>query len=123
MKRASLQITDLFVEMFFFTFNGKFCTMYYVPPRWGRRLVMRHDSALKTIKVAAGQIEAVAKMLDGERYCLDISDQISATIALLKKAQKSILTEHLHHCVVESIETNNSKEKIDEIETLIRKLV
>ena len=84
---------------------------------------MKHTNGIKTVKVARGQVEAVLQMLEEERYCLEISDQISAAIALLKKAQKSILSEHLHHCVVESIENKDSKEKIDEIETLIRKLV
>ncbi|MDY0210016.1 MAG: metal-sensing transcriptional repressor [Acholeplasma sp.] len=84
---------------------------------------MKHDQALKTLKISKGQIEAVIKMIEEQRYCIDISNQIQAAIALVKKAQKEVITEHLNHCVKESFEQNNATEKIKEIEYLLDKVI
>jgi DNA-binding FrmR family transcriptional regulator len=75
------------------------------------------------LKIARGQIESCIKMFDEERYCIDISNQISATIALLKKAQTKVIVNHLNTCVVKSIEEGHSKEKISEIETLLERII
>ena len=63
-----------------------------------------HKHSLHVLKNALGQLEAVIKMTEEDRYCIDISTQISATIALLKKAPRQILSEHLSTCVQESID-------------------
>lgn len=83
----------------------------------------KHETAIKLLKVARGQIESAIKMTEDDRYCLDISTQINATISLLKKAQVGILSKHIHTCVIESIQKGNPEEKIDEIETLIKKII
>jgi len=83
----------------------------------------QHQSTIKTLKNALGQVEAVIKMTEEDRYCIDISTQISAAIALLKKAQQDILSNHLKHCVQESIDKGNVQEKLEEINTLLKKLV
>lgn len=84
---------------------------------------MKHTEALKTLRVAKGQIEAVIKMAEDERYCIDISNQVQATLALIKKAQKQIITEHLNHCVKESFIENNADEKIKEIKLLLDRVI
>lgn len=78
---------------------------------------------LKTLNNALGQVEAVIKMTEENRYCIDISTQISASIALLKKAQKQILADYLNSCVIDSIKSGNPQEKIDEINDLIKKIL
>lgn len=83
----------------------------------------QHHEALKTLKNAEGQIRAAINMTEEHRNCMDISHQISATIALLKRAQKKILTDHLHSCVAQSIEMNDSKAKLEEIDLLIKSLI
>ncbi|WP_025725291.1 metal-sensing transcriptional repressor [Acholeplasma granularum] len=82
-----------------------------------------HNNILRILKTAQGQVESVIKMTEADRYCLDISTQISASIALLKKAQKELLSNHLNTCVLESIQTGNPKEKIEEINLLLKKLL
>jgi DNA-binding FrmR family transcriptional regulator len=84
---------------------------------------MKHDTAYKTLKNAKGQLEASLKMLEENRYCVDISNQLMATIALIKRANKQILSEHLNHCVIESIENNDAETKIKEIEQLIERMM
>lgn len=70
------------------------------------------------VKTARGQIEAVLKMIDEDRYCIDIINQLSATEALLRKARKTVLQGHLNGCVRDAVACDDLKEreaKLDEI--------
>ncbi len=82
-----------------------------------------HDSqkALDLLKTARGQIDATLRMVDEDRYCIDVSKQIHATVALLKKANIVILKQHMNTCVKDAIHTNNGSEKIDEITMILEK--
>jgi DNA-binding FrmR family transcriptional regulator len=74
------------------------------------------------LKTARGQVEAVIKMVEDNRYCIDISKQILASISLLKKANSQILKEHLETCVREaaySKEPSEIENKIKELEDII----
>ncbi len=78
--------------------------------------------AVKALKISKGQIEAVIKMIEDERYCVDISNQIIAAQSLLKKANLLILRQHLNHCVAEAFRNENGEEKIDEIIGVLNKM-
>ena len=82
-----------------------------------------HNSgkALTLLKTARGQIEGVLKMVDENRYCIDISKQVLATIALLRKANLVILKQHMDTCVKDAIRTDKGAEKIDEITLILEK--
>lgn len=83
-----------------------------------------HRETLRLLQTARGQIEGIIKMMEEERYCIDISNQILATEALLRKANAQILTNHLHTCVKNSIESHGDyDQKLTEIEQVIHKLV
>ena len=56
------------------------------------------------LRTAKGQIEGILKMLEEGRYCIDISNQISAASSLLKKANIEILQGHLKSCLKTAIE-------------------
>lgn len=75
----------------------------------------------RLLKTAAGQIEGISKMVESNRYCIDISNQILAVQSILKKANHEILKAHLEMCVKEAFEEGNEKEKIEEIISLIDK--
>lgn len=81
------------------------------------------EKALKNLKTAKGQLEGVIKMIEEERYCIDISNQILASIALLKKANLHILSGHLHSCVKQAMQQGDSEEKLKEIEDVLGKLM
>jgi len=49
------------------------------------------EEAVKALKISRGQIEAIIKMIEEERYCVDVSNQIIAAQSLLKKANLMIL--------------------------------
>lgn len=79
--------------------------------------------ALQNLKTARGQIDGIIRMIEEGRYCIDISNQISASTALLKKANKHILSGHLHSCVLTAIDNQDAEEKVDEIEQIISALL
>ena len=75
------------------------------------------------LKTSRGQMEGVIKMIEDERYCVDISKQILSIQALLKKANLKIIDQHIKHCIREAFAEGNERadEKIDEIIHLINK--
>ena len=86
-------------------------------------MTREREKALKNLKTAKGQLEGIIKMIEEERYCIDISNQILASTALLKKANLHILSGHLHSCVKQAIQQGDSEEKLKEIEDVLGKLM
>ena len=82
---------------------------------------MKHDrtDAINLLKTAKGQIEAVIRMAEDGRYCVDVANQIVATTSLLKKANLLILQDHINTCVKESFVDGSSDEKVKEVIQLI----
>ncbi len=81
------------------------------------------DKTARSIKIARGQLEGVLRMIDEDRYCVDISNQILATIAILKKTNQEILHAHIRGCVREGLNTDQMNEKLEEALSLLDKLV
>ncbi len=77
---------------------------------------------VRLLSTARGQIDGILKMVEENRYCLDISNQILASQAILSRANKEILKSHLMNCVLNAT-GENSKEKLQEINTLLDKLL
>ena len=75
-----------------------------------------------SLQTAKGQIEAIIKMIDEGRYCVDISNQILAVQSLLKKANLLVLEQHLTHCVVEAFKNNSVEEKSKEIMNIVSRI-
>lgn len=68
----------------------------------------------KYLSIAKGQLEGIIKMIDEDRYCLDVSDQLMATRALLKKTNNLILKNHIDNCVKNAI-NDGDQTKVDEV--------
>ena len=79
--------------------------------------------AMQNLKTARGQIDGILKMLDEGRYCVDVSTQIIAAQALLKKANMLILKQHLNHCVKDAFLHDTGEEKVDEIMGILDKII
>ena len=98
------------------------------PPPWGgvnkQEVVMKADKEQinRLLKTAAGQIEGISKMVEDNRYCIDISNQIMAVQSILKKANNEILKAHMHMCVKQAFQQGNEEEKINEIISLVNKI-
>lgn len=81
------------------------------------------EKSKKYVNMASGQLQAVVKMLEDNRYCVDVSHQILATISLLKKANENLLKEHMMNCVSDAFEEGNGEGKIDEVVSLLSKMI
>lgn len=73
------------------------------------------------LKTSKGQIEGIIKMIDADRYCVDISKQILSVQALLKKVNLKMIDQHIKHCVRQGFTEGNGDEKVDEVIELIDK--
>jgi DNA-binding FrmR family transcriptional regulator len=81
-----------------------------------------HAKMARLIKTARGQLDGILKMIEDDRYCMDIYHQLLATRAILKKASNDVMQAHLESCVREALESGQEKEKITEIIDLINKM-
>ncbi|QKF58645.1 metal-sensing transcriptional repressor [Aliarcobacter lanthieri] len=81
------------------------------------------QKALQALKTAKGQIEAIIKMIEDGRYCIDISNQILAVSSLVKKSNILILKQHMNSCVLEAVNSGNANQKIDEITKILSKII
>ena len=73
------------------------------------------------LAIAKGQLDGILRMVDEDAYCLDISNQLLATIALLKKVNCDVIQAHLEHCV-KNAEGDEKEAKIQEIAALLKRL-
>ena len=58
-----------------------------------------------------GQVRGVARMVDEDRYCIDILTQLQAVRAALSRVESEILKEHLHHCIEGAIVSGDVEEQ------------
>ena len=80
--------------------------------------------ALKNLKTVRGQLDGIINMIEEGRYCVDVSNQIMASYALLKRANLDILEGHLHHCIKESFENDsNNEDIINEVIQLLKRMI
>lgn len=81
--------------------------------------------AMTKLKTARGQLDGIIKMLEEDRYCVDISTQILSAIGLLKKANIDVLNSHIRTCVSTAIleGEEQGEEKIEEIIKIIDKYI
>ncbi|MGN8969782.1 metal-sensing transcriptional repressor [Intestinimonas sp. HCP28S3_D6] len=80
-------------------------------------------TVLRLLKTARGQMDGIIKMVEEDRYCIDISTQVMAAQAMLGRANKEILTAHLKHCVNTAQTQAEREEKIDELVDMLGKIL
>ena len=78
---------------------------------------------LRLLRTARGQIDGILKMVEEDRYCIDISQQLMATEAILNRANKEILAAHLKHCVQQAATEEERGQKIDEFVTTLGRIL
>lgn len=78
---------------------------------------------LRLLKTARGQMDGIIKMVEEDRYCVDISTQVMATEAMLGRVNKEILTAHLKHCVNTAETQEEREQKIDELVAMLGKIL
>lgn len=76
----------------------------------------------RLLKTAKGQIDGILRMVEEDRYCMDISAQVMATDAIIRKVNNEIIRAHMKGCVKDAIMEGNGDEKIDELIAVVDKL-
>jgi CsoR family transcriptional regulator, copper-sensing transcriptional repressor len=73
----------------------------------------KHDksSSLKRLSRIEGQVRGLARMVQEDRYCIDIVTQIAAVRAALRRVEEEILREHISHCVEHAIVSGDAAEQ------------
>ena len=82
-------------------------------------------TVLRQLKTAKGQLEGIIKMVEENRYCIDISNQVLATRALLERTNRIILEAHIEGCILDAAATGSEeerKDKIFELSNMIKKM-
>jgi DNA-binding FrmR family transcriptional regulator len=62
-----------------------------------------------------GQVRGIQRMVDEDKYCIDILTQLNSVTAALRAVGMGLLDEHVRHCVKDSIDQGNSDEKVEEL--------
>lgn len=81
------------------------------------------QKALFHLKTACGQLAGIIRMIEEDRYCMDIANQIVSSTVLLKKANMYILSAYLHSCVCDDVHYKEASDKVKEIEMALFKLL
>ena len=80
------------------------------------------DSVTRKIRIAKGQLEGILRMIDEDRYCIDIATQLMAASSLLRKTTQEVLEAHIMGCVRESLSSDDAETKVEEALAVLEKL-
>lgn len=82
------------------------------------------EQLLKRLKRAEGQVRGIARMIEEDKYCIDILTQISAAEAALDKVALELLREHSKHCLSDgSMDVEERQRKADELVNAVGRLL
>ncbi|GFG71687.1 MAG: metal-sensitive transcriptional regulator [Mycolicibacter algericus] len=85
----------------------------------------RKDNYAKRLRRIEGQVRGIAKMIDEDKYCIDVLTQISAVNSALRSVALNLLDEHLAHCVTGAVSAGGDEAdaKLTEASAAIARLV
>lgn len=75
------------------------------------------------LKRTEGQVKGIMRMVDDGRYCPDILQQVSAMTAAMDEVSLILLRSHINGCVKDAIEQHQGDEPIDDLITVVRKVI
>lgn len=70
-----------------------------------------HDATLKRLKRLEGQIRGIARMVEEDRYCVDVLTQIAAVRAALKGVEKLVVDDHASHCIEDALNSGDREDQ------------
>lgn len=85
---------------------------------------MEKEQVLKRLARIEGQVRGISRMVDDDRYCIDVLDQVSAVNRALQNVAIGLVREHLAHCVVDAVAQGGAEveAKVDEATKAIARL-
>ncbi len=78
------------------------------------------ERVLRRLKTAIGHLKGIEKMVEDDKYCVDILVQISAVVSSLHKLNDQVLENHLHSCVRAAIKRGDDQEILKELMEVIK---
>jgi CsoR family transcriptional regulator, copper-sensing transcriptional repressor len=81
-------------------------------------------AVLKRLKRIEGQVRGLVRMVEEDRYCIDVVTQISAVRAALRRAEEEVLSDHLGHCVEHAImsgDKTDQRRKVAELMDVLKR--
>jgi DNA-binding FrmR family transcriptional regulator len=90
----------------------------------GRMQAAAKASVMKRLKRIEGQVRGLGRMVEADRYCIDVVTQVSAVRAALRRAEEEILADHVAHCVEQAITSGNKtqqRRKLAELAGVLRR--
>jgi DNA-binding FrmR family transcriptional regulator len=83
------------------------------------------DAYLKRLRRIEGQVRGIARMIEDDKYCIDVLTQVSAATKALEAVALGLLDEHLKHCVTEAVAQGGdvADRKVAEASAAIARLV
>ena len=80
------------------------------------------EAVLKRLRRIEGQVRGVERMVEENRYCIDVVTQVTAIQAALDKVALELLSDHAAHCVV-GAESHEQQERTDELMAAVKRLL
>ena len=80
------------------------------------------DAVLKRLNRIEGQVRGLARMVEEDRYCIDVITQIGAVRAALRRVEEELVHDHVGHCVHHAIDSGDKTEQRKKIAELVETL-
>jgi DNA-binding FrmR family transcriptional regulator len=82
------------------------------------------DRLIKRLRRIEGQVRGIAKMVDEDRYCIDVLQQMSAVKAAMDKVALGMLDDHVHHCMIAGTDDRQRRDEMTtELMSAVSRLV
>lgn len=78
-----------------------------------------HHDELNRLRRIEGQVRGIQRMIEEDRYCIDILTQIRSILGAIRKVSDSVLGRHLHHCVADALASGDDSEKEEKLREVI----
>ncbi|HVZ90779.1 MAG TPA: metal-sensitive transcriptional regulator [Rhizomicrobium sp.] len=82
-------------------------------------MAQAHQKLLTRLARIEGQVRGVARMIEEDRYCIDILNQMQAVKSALKRVEEEILKNHASHCVAHAIKSGNARDQTKKFSELV----
>ncbi|MGH1353352.1 MAG: metal-sensitive transcriptional regulator [Methyloligellaceae bacterium] len=79
----------------------------------------RQKNCIKRLSRIEGQVRGISKMIEEDRYCIDILTQIQAIKSAIKKVENEVLKDHADHCLMEAVNSGDEEDKKQKLSELI----
>ncbi len=79
----------------------------------------RHTGELARLRRIEGQVRGLVRMVEDQRYCVEILTQLRAVRAALRRVEDSVLREHVEHCVAQAIRSGSAAEQRGKVDELV----